>query len=123
MEVLEHGNEDEQSAKELAIAVGEALNKAYPDHPWVVGFQGGHIVVKHLAIEDAVHDAIGKRGFSAALPYARLATHAQVTASAIDMGGRLLEQFRLPRGKWDGRDPIVPGYYNRGTPFKRKGLQ
>jgi hypothetical protein len=107
----------------LAVAVGEALNKAYPDHPWLVSFQGGHIVVKHLAIEDAVHAAIGKRGFSCALPYDRLTTHSQVTTSAIRMGGQLLEQFKLARGQWDGSDPVVPGYYDRKTPFKRKGLQ
>jgi len=123
MHILEHGNEDETSAAALALAVGEALNKAYPDHPWLVGFQGGHIVVKHLAIEDAVHAAIGKRGLSCALPYDRLTTHKQVSDSAVRMGGQLLEQFNLPRGKWDGRDPMVPGYYDRSTPFKRKGLQ
>ena len=123
MQILDVGNADEVSAMALAVAVGEALNKAYPDHPWLVDFQGGHIVVKHLAIEDAVHAAIGKRGFSCALPYDRLSTHQQVTTSAIRMGGQLLEQFHLPRGAWDGRDPIVPGYYDRSTPFKRKGLQ
>lgn len=123
MHIIEAGNEDEASAMELAQAVGEALNKAYPHHPWLVGFQGGHIVVKHLAIEDAVHAAIGKRGFSTALPYSRLTTHKQVSDSAVQMGGMLLEQFKLPRGAWDGRDPVVPGYYDRSTPFKRKGLQ
>lgn len=107
----------------IAVAVGEALNREYPHHPWLVGFQGGHIVVKHLAIEDAVHEAIGKRGFSAALPYDKLTTHKQVTDSAIRMGGMLLEQFKLPRGAWDGRDPVVPRHYDRRTPFKRKGLQ
>lgn len=123
VQVLEYGNEDEVSAVELAKAVGIALQKAYPDHPFLVGFQGGHIVVKHLAIEDAVHAAIGKRGFSCALPYDRLTTHKQVSDSAIRMGGQLLEQFKLPRGKWDGRDPVVPGHYDRRTPFRRKGLQ
>lgn len=123
MHILEQGNEDEISAASLALCVGEALNKAYPDHPWLVGFQGGHIVVKHLAIEDAVHAAIGKRGFSCALPYDRLTMHKQVSDSAIRMGGQLLEQFKLPRGKWDGRDPVVPGYYDRETPYRRKGLQ
>jgi hypothetical protein len=123
MQVLEHGNEDESSAIELAKQVGEALNKYYPNHPWLVGFQGGHIVVKHLAIEDAVHAAIGKRGFSMARPYNKLVTHKEITAECVLMGGMLLEQFKLPRGAWDGRDPVVPGYYNRATPFKRKGLQ
>ena len=123
MHIIDQGNVDEVSGMAIAVAVGEALNKAYPDHPWLVGFQGGHIVVKHLAIEDAVHEAIGKRGFSCALPYDRMTTHEQVRTSAIRMGGQLLEQFKLPRGKWDGRDPIVPGHYDRSTPFKRKGLQ
>lgn len=123
MQVIDAGNEDELSAMRLALAVGEALNKAYPDHPWLVGFQGGHIVVKHLAIEDAVHAAIGKRGFSCALPYDRMTTHREVRVSAVRMGGKLLEQFKLPRGKWDGRDPTVPGYYDRATPHKPKGLQ
>ena len=79
--------------------------------------------MKHLAIEDAVHQVIGKRGFCAALPYGKLSTPKQVAQSAVTMGGMLLEQFQLPRGKWDGRDPIVPRNYDRSTPFKRKGLQ
>jgi len=41
MHVMEQGDLEELSQLELAKQVGEALNKHYPDHPWIIGFQGG----------------------------------------------------------------------------------
>ena len=122
IEVLEQGNEDEQSDQDIALQVGEALNKHYPNHPWLVGFQGHHVVIRHMAIADCVHVATGKQGFAAALPPSKLRTPKEIVQSAIRMGGQLLEAFRLPRGPWDGSDPICPGY-DRSTPFKRHGFQ
>ena len=110
IEILEHGSLDERSDKEAAIAIAQALNKFYPNHPWIVAFQGRGLVVKHQAISDAMLEATGQRGFSALLPRG-IKTHKDLTRAAIEFGGMLLENFGLPRGPWDGRDPVVPARY------------
>jgi hypothetical protein len=122
IEVLERGQPEEASNLALAKEVGDALQKAYPDHPWIVGFQGPSIVIRHMAIADCVMQAVGKEGFAAALPHSRLRTPTEIMDSAVRMGGQLLEAFGLPRGRWDGRDPICPGW-DESTPYKRKGFQ
>ena len=40
-QVMEAGDPEELSQLELAQKVGDALNQSYPNHPWVIGFQGG----------------------------------------------------------------------------------
>jgi hypothetical protein len=122
IEVLEQGYESELSDQDIAIQVGEALNKAYPHHPWIVGFQGHNIVIRHMAIADCVHVATGKQGFAAALPQSKLRTPKEIVRSAVMMGGQLLEAFGLPRAAWDGRDPVCPNW-DESTPYKRKAWQ
>jgi len=111
MHVMEQGEPEEASQLAIALAVGEALNEAYPNHPWVVGFQGGGIVIRHLIIAAEVEKVIGKGGFSSLLPKDKLGTAKQIRRSAIEFGGQLLESFALPRGAWDGEcQPIVPAW-------------
>ena len=110
MHVMEQGDPEEASQLEVAKQVGDALNRAYPNHPWIVGFQGGGIVVRHLVIAAEVAVAIGKEGFSSLLPLDRLGTPKEINASAVEFGGQLLETFSLKRGAWDGELPIVPGW-------------
>src|ERR1700733_13193085 len=88
--------------------IGKALNDAYANHPWIVGFQGRGLVVRHLAIASEVARVIGKEGFSSMLPRDKLGTPSQVAHSAMVFGGQLLEAFGLPRGVWDGTPPQVP---------------
>ena len=107
-QVIEQGDPEELTQLELAQKVGDALNKAYPNHPWVIGFQGGGIVVRHLAIAGAVAQEIGREGFSSLLPKNKLGTPDEVRASAIRFGGELLEAFGLKRGAWQGEPPTVP---------------
>lgn len=120
--VLEPGDADEQSDMQIAMQVGDALNKHYPDHPWVISVQGRAIIIRHLAIAAEVAAKIHREGFGAVLPKDGLGTPKEITASAVSFGGQLLEAFQLPRGKWDGRDPVCPAW-DRGTPFKHKGFQ
>lgn len=110
--LLEHGNADEWSEQRIALEVGETLNKHYPNHPWVVSFQGRAIVIRHLAIADAVARLVGKQGFSAALPpqATRGATPRDIAHKAMIFGGQMLEAFGLPRGAWDGREPVMPNW-------------
>lgn len=120
--VVEKGDADEQSDMHVAKQIGDALQKHYPDHPWVVCVQGRAIIIRHLAIAAEVAAKIHREGFGAVLPKDKLGTPKQIVRSAIQFGGQLLEAFQLPRGKWDGRDPVCPNW-DRQTPFRRKGFQ
>jgi hypothetical protein len=108
MQILERGDDDEASDLSLALAVGEALNKQYPNHPWLVGFQGRALVIRHLGIASEVARVLGREGFASLLPREKLGTHQEVVATAMRYGGELLEAFGLKRGEWDGTPPIVP---------------
>lgn len=116
MEILEHGNSDESSDMAIAIAVGQALNRHYPNHPWVVAFQGRGVVIRHLAIAECVRKITGKDGFSALLPASvtQRGTPKSIAHAAAMFGGQLLETFGLPRAAWDGREPNPPDW-DRGT--------
>lgn len=106
--VLEPGNPDEVSDRDLAIQIGQVLERHYPNHPFVVGFQGRGLVIRHLAIASEMARVIGREGFATLLPREKLGTPKQVTQAAVTFAGELLEAFELPRGAWDGRLPIVP---------------
>jgi hypothetical protein len=121
--VIEQGNADEQSDMAIAMQVGDALQKHYPDHPWIVSVQGRAIIIRHLAIAAEVAAKIHREGFGSVLPKDKLGTPKEIVRSAAMFGGQLLEAFQLPRGKWDGRDPICPAAWSRKTPFQAKGFQ
>lgn len=106
--VLEHGDADEASDQALAVHIGQVLQKAYPNHPWIIGFQGRGLVIRHLAIASEVTRMIGREGFATLLPREKLGTPKEIAHSAVTFGGELLEAFGLPRGAWDGQLPIVP---------------
>ena len=111
--VIERGDLSEASDMAIAKQVGEALMKAYPNHPWIVGVQGGGLIVRHMAIANAVTFALGKEGFSSLLPRNKLGTPTEITKTAVRFGGELLEAFGMKRGAWDGSEPIVPIGWNR----------
>ena len=106
--VLERGNPDELTDQELAVRIGQALEKHYPNHPWIIGFQGRGLVLRHLAIASEVARVLGREGFASLLPREKLGTAKEVTRTAVKFGGEMLEAFQLPRGAWDGRLPVVP---------------
>lgn len=108
MNIIEIGDADEASDAQLAMDIGKALNDAYANHPWIVGFQGRGLVVRHLAIASEVARVIGREGFSSLLPREKLGTPHAVRHTAIEFGGQLLECFGLKRGPWDGSLPVVP---------------
>ena len=108
MHIMERGDPEERSHMELALEVGRALNEHYPNHPWIVGFQSGGIVIRHLVIAGAVAETIGREGFASLLPKDKLGTPKEVHRSAVEFGGQMLELFGMPRGAWHGKQPIVP---------------
>jgi hypothetical protein len=82
--------EMEHKAKEVATL----LCKAYPDHPWMVGWAPGMtLVVKHMAGDARYGYTIdGGKGF----------TPKALAHMAMLAGGELLERMGLPRGRWNG---------------------
>lgn len=106
--IFEHGDPDEASDKALAVQIGGILEKHYPNHPWLIGFQGRGLVIRHLAIASEMARVIGREGFATLLPRDKLGTPKEVVNAAVMFAGELLEAFQLPRGPWDGRLPIVP---------------
>ena len=110
VKVLEYGDADEVSDMETAMYVGDLLQKSYPNHPWVVGFQSRGLVLRHLAIASEVERVIGKSGFASLLPRENMTTPDQIRHTVINFAGELLELFNLPRGAWDGRPPQVPDW-------------
>lgn len=113
IKVIESGDADEASDLELAKQIGAELNKAYPSHPWLVGFQGRGLVIRHLSIASEVMRVIGREGFSSLLPRDKLGTPKQIMHTAVEFGGMLLEAFGLRRGAWDGTPPTVPASWAR----------
>ena len=106
--LYEEGDADEASDRDLAIHIGQVLERHYPNHPFVIGFQGRGLVIRHLAIASEMARVVGREGFATLLPRDKLGTPKEVTHCAVMFAGELLEAFQLPRGKWDGRVPIVP---------------
>jgi hypothetical protein len=112
--VIEYGDADEASDRDLALQIGAILEKHYPNHPWAVGFQGRALIIKHLAIASEVMRILGKEGFCTLLPDDGVSTPKQLTRNVVYFAGALLDAFELPRGAWDGRLPVVPKEWRRG---------
>lgn len=104
----ERGDAEEASDLAKAREIGEALQKHYPNHYWVVSFTGHNLIIRNLAITNAITFATGKEGFGSLLPRDKLGTPKETATTAVRFAGALLEAFGLPRGPWDGRDPVVP---------------
>lgn len=95
IEATASGMENEVLACEKAREVGEALSGAYPDHLWMVGWQGGVLIVKNMAISTMYGMVIKYIG-------ADQKTAKELKKEAIKHGGELLERAGMKRGKWDG---------------------
>jgi len=108
MKIVDQGNPEEIHELHTAMAVGEALEKAYPNHPWLVCFQGGALMIRHLPIADEWKNATGKDGMCFLLPKDKLGTPKEIVKSAIKAGGQMLEAFGLKRGPWQGERPTAP---------------
>jgi hypothetical protein len=104
---IEPGDPDEAADLAQALEIGKILERHYPNHPWMISFQSHALIIRHLPIANAVTMVTGKEGFGSVLPPG-LVTPKKLTAEVVRHAGALLEAFGLPRGPWDGRDPIVP---------------
>ncbi len=110
MEIIEHGDVQEASDKAMAIEIGMYLQKFYPNHPFIVGFQGGALVIRHIPIASEMARVFGREGFCTMLARHSCDTPSELRHEVMLKAGELLEAFGLPRGPWDGRPPVVPPY-------------
>jgi hypothetical protein len=105
---IEKGDPDESRDLELALACTQALEKAYPNHFWIVSFAGHNLIVRHVAIANAITLTTGKEGFGSLLPRNKIGTVHEACASAVKFGGALLEAFKLPRVADGETYPTIP---------------
>lgn len=108
IEILESGTPDESSYLQLALQIWQQLDKYYPNHPWIVSFQGGAMIVRHAVINAQVSSHLKREGFGFLMPKDKLDNHKEVVRSCIQAGGAMLELFGMRRGKWEGEDPVIP---------------
>lgn len=106
--LIEPGDADEALDLAKAKEVAETLERMYPNHPWLVSFQGRALVVRHLAIADLVRNELGRDGFGFVLKHLKSYSSSDLSRNAMRAGGQMLEAFGLERGKWDGTDPTLP---------------
>ena len=105
----------EEATDELwSLDIARALERHYPGHPWVVGFQGGALIVRHMQIADAVMLKTGRQGFGSVLPPHRQGTRKEALEAAVRHGGELLETFGMPRGSWREECPPRCPNWQRG---------
>jgi len=108
MQLIEAGDAEESSYLQLAMEIWRALERHYPDHPWQVSFQGGAMIVRHAVINAEVAASLQREGFGFLMPKDKLDNPKEVTHSAVQAGGAMLELFGYKRGAWDGSDPVMP---------------
>ena len=118
LEVLKNQTlEDRDSLDEdKARRVSMSLLMHYPNHPWIVSWQGRVIVVRHAMISHLC-DINNLGGFGFILKHADSHSARHLSRSAMIAGGSILELFGMPRGAWDGQTmPKLP------LDIKKKGL-
>jgi hypothetical protein len=84
---------DDIACAATAIQIGETLTAHYPGHLWLVGWQGGSIVVRDASIS-------GDYGFY--IHPDKSYSASELKKKAIMFAGELLERANMKRGKWDG---------------------
>lgn len=114
--IIEPGEANESHDLVKAQQVAATLEQHYPNHPWLVSFQGRVLVVRHLGISDLVRNELGRDGFGFVLKHLDSHSAGELAHNAMLAGGQMLEAFGLPRGKWDGTDPTVPAGWKRKDP-------
>ncbi len=112
MNVIEKGDADEILDMEKAIEVGQTLDAHYPEHPWMVTFQGGVLTVRHKFINEVLEKELGRSGFCFCIKHRNSFSASDLAQSAMLAGGQMLEAFQMPRGKFTpDRMPVVPSHW------------
>jgi hypothetical protein len=92
-----------------AIEVAQQLEKHYPNHKWIVSYQGGAIIVRHELINAYAAEKLKREGFGITLPKDVVDSPQRAAKAAIEGGGAMLELFGMRRGAWTGdEEPQAP---------------
>ena len=113
--LIERGDADEALDLAKAQEVAQTLERHYPNHPWLISFQGRVLVVRHLEISDLVRVELGRDGFGFVLKHLKSHSAKDLAHKAVIAGGEMLEAFGLPRAPWKGESPTIPA----GWVYKR----
>lgn len=111
--LIEKGDKDEALDLQKAQQVATTLERHYPNHPWLISFQGRVLVVRHLAISDLVRNDLGRDGFGFVLKHWDTSTASELSHKAMLAGGEMLEAFGLKRGAWKGEEPQIPAGWQK----------
>ena len=106
--LIEPGDADEALDLQKAQEVARTLEYKYPNHPWLISFQGRALVVRHLAISDLVRNELGRDGFGFVLKHLDSYSSSDLAHNAMMAGGQMLEAFGLKRAAWKGAEPVIP---------------
>jgi len=106
--LIENGDADESMDLQKAKEVSETLEAHYPNHPWLISFQGRALIIRHLAISDTVRNDMGQDGFGFVLKHWATSSAKELARNAVMGGGQMLEAFSLPRAAWKGEEPVLP---------------
>lgn len=85
-----------QSQEDEAKWIIEALDAAYPDHPWMVRVYDGGFFIRHMNMPS-------NWGMNCKGQYA---TASLLKKDVIQKAGEFLERAGLRRGKWDWEEDI-----------------
>jgi len=98
----------ETSYLDLALEISHQLEKHYPNHKWIVSFQGGALIVRHALINAYAAEKLKREGFGFVLPATANSSRRNAVKAAIEGGGAMLELFHMKRGAWLGEEPTAP---------------
>lgn len=114
--IVERGDANEALDLAKAQEVLDTLCRHYPLHPWAVSFQGRVLVVRHAWISEAVRMQLKRDGFGFVLKHADSHSAKDLAKKAVMAGGQMLEAFGLPRGRYDGREIVIPATWKPRRP-------
>ena len=101
-----------KAQEDEAQSILEALDAAYPNHPWGVRVYPGGFFIRHL-------DLPANYGMNCKGTYA---SSSLMKRDVILMAGEFLERAGIPRGRWDEDNQIqrVEGIPERFQPASQK---
>ena len=118
--LIERGEESESLDLQKAQEVAQTLEQHYPNHPWLVSFQGRALIVRHILISDLVRNKMGRDGFGFVIKHLDSSSASDLAKKAVMAGGQMLEAFKLPRASWKGEEPVIPSEWSRSK-IKKTG--
>jgi len=101
---------DEVWDAEMARRAADILGREYPGHPWVVGYQGQALHVRHSEIDAYIAPLMRQyaKGLCYTVKHQDTDDPKVFRQMVLEAGGKMLEAFNIPRTKWIGVEPTFP---------------